>query len=75
MAPGLRPRRRDRDLLGNLKTRTFAELLIDCEEDRTLREVLVGMLRDVERSGRPRNPISEGTRRRRIGVGVPQVRR
>jgi hypothetical protein len=23
---------------GNTKTRTFAELLIDCEEDRTLRE-------------------------------------
>ena len=31
---------------GNPKTRTFVELLIDCEEDWTLRAVLVGMLRE-----------------------------
>ena len=33
------------EFYANPKTRTFAELLIDCEEDRTLWAVLVGMLR------------------------------
>ena len=30
-------------------TKEATELLIECEEDRTLRAVLVGMLRDMER--------------------------
>jgi hypothetical protein len=34
------------EVWGNPKTRTFAELLIGCEEDRTPRAVLVGMLRE-----------------------------
>jgi hypothetical protein len=31
---------------GYPESRAFAELLIDCEEDQTLRAVLVGMLRE-----------------------------
>ena len=39
------------DRIGELwETRTFAERLIDCEEDRMLRAMLIGMLRE----GRPR---------------------
>ena len=36
---------------GYPESRAFAELLIDCEEDRVLRAVLVGMLREAERLG------------------------
>ena len=38
---------------GKPKTQTFAELLIDCEEDRVLRAVLVGMLRGTAMAWAP----------------------
>ena len=47
---------------GYPESRTFADLLIDCEEDRTLRAVLVGMLREADgrrlRAGRSPGPIT-----------------
>jgi len=49
MLPDFEPADRIGEFWGNPKTRTFAELLIDCEEDRTLAAMLVGILRDAER--------------------------
>ena len=46
----------DRRVLELSESRTFAELSIDWEEDRILRAVIVGMLREADQStrGQPR---------------------
>jgi hypothetical protein len=53
---------------GHRETRTFGELLIDCEEDRTLRAVM-GMLRETDR-GR-QLPILAGDERMREATSGP----
>jgi hypothetical protein len=49
MLPDLERAERIGEFWSDPHSRTFAELLIDCEEDRTLRAMLVRMLRDVTR--------------------------
>jgi len=49
MLPDLERAERIGEFWSYPQSRTFAELLIDCEEDRMLRAMLVGMLRDTKR--------------------------
>jgi hypothetical protein len=41
------------EVWGYPESRAFAELLVDCEEDWTLRAVLVGVLREDDRNASP----------------------
>ena len=49
MLPDFQRADRIGEFWGYPESRAFAELLIDCEEDRMLRAVLVGMLREGSR--------------------------
>ena len=49
MLPDLERTERIGEFWSYPQSRTFAELLIECEVDRTLRAVLVGMLREADR--------------------------
>ena len=44
-----RAARSKREFWSYPQSRTFAELLIDCEEDRTLRTLVFGLLAEMER--------------------------
>ena len=49
MLPDLERAERIGEFWSYPQSRTFAELLSDCEEDKALRAVLVGMLREPDR--------------------------
>jgi hypothetical protein len=51
MLPDFERANRIGEFWGHPESRAFAELLIDCKEDWTLRAVLVGTLCEADRSG------------------------
>jgi hypothetical protein len=51
MLPDFDRARRIGDFYAEPRSRTFAELLIDCEEDPNARSVVIGMLREEELRG------------------------
>ncbi|MGA9162040.1 MAG: hypothetical protein WB297_14405 [Actinomycetota bacterium] len=54
MLPDLERAERIGEFWSYPQSRAFADLLIDCEEDRRLRAVLVGMLQEIDyRTRRP----------------------
>ena len=57
---------------GYPESRTFAELLIDCEEAQTLRAVPVGMLREAERDAD--RALSQWSVGKHSGTGPAQRR-
>jgi hypothetical protein len=59
MLPDLERAERIGEFWSYPQSSAFAELLIDCEEDRTLRTVLVGKLREVERGRFMRQEAAE----------------
>jgi hypothetical protein len=58
MLPDLQRADRIGEFWGNPESRTFGELLIDYEDDRTLRAVLIGVLRDDGREQTPGEPVA-----------------
>jgi hypothetical protein len=74
MLPDLERAERIGEFWGYPQSPALAELLIDCEEDRTLRAVLVGMLRETDRGG-GRSPLGSVRNSVSDNVGCVHIRK